>query len=38
MCYASAIAVTLVVVATAVSSVLVRVSGFGTMRSTLEGL
>jgi xylobiose transport system permease protein len=38
MGYASAIAVTLVVVATAVSSVLVRVSGFGTMRSTLEGL
>jgi xylobiose transport system permease protein len=38
MGYASAIAVTLVVVATAVSSVLVRVSGFGTMRSTLEGM
>jgi xylobiose transport system permease protein len=38
MGYASAIAVTLVVVATAASSVLVRVSGFGTMRSTLEGL
>lgn len=38
MGYASAIALTLVVVATAVSSVLVKVSGFGSMRSTLEGL
>jgi xylobiose transport system permease protein len=38
MGYASAIALTLVVVATAISTLLVKVSGFGKMRSTLEGL
>jgi xylobiose transport system permease protein len=38
MGYASAIALTLVVVATAVSTLLVKVSGFGAMRSTLEGM
>ena len=38
MGYASAIAFTLVVVATAASLVMVRVSGFGAMRSTREGL
>lgn len=38
MGYASAIAVALVVVATAVSLLLVRLTGFGAMRSTREGL
>ncbi|PJE94664.1 ABC transporter [Streptomyces carminius] len=38
MGYASAIATTLVVVATAVSLVMVRVSGFTAMRSTREGM
>ncbi|MFC3518306.1 carbohydrate ABC transporter permease [Streptomonospora nanhaiensis] len=36
--YASAIAFTLVVVATAVSLVMVRLTGFGAMRSTREGM
>ncbi|MEE1938231.1 sugar ABC transporter permease [Streptomyces sp. TRM 70361] len=38
MGYASAIATTLVVVATAVSLVMVRISGFTAMRSTREGM
>lgn len=38
MGYGSAIAVTLVVVATAVSLLLVRLTGFGAMRSTREGM
>jgi xylobiose transport system permease protein len=38
MGYASAIAVGLVVIATALSLVLVKVSGFGKMRSTIEGV
>lgn len=38
MGYASAIACTLVLVATAVSLLLVKLSGFGRMRSTQEGL
>ncbi|WP_067973308.1 carbohydrate ABC transporter permease [Nocardiopsis trehalosi] len=38
MGYASAIALTLVVAATAVSLVMVRVTGFGAMRSTREGM
>ncbi|MDA8371203.1 MAG: sugar ABC transporter permease [Nocardiopsaceae bacterium] len=36
--YASAIAFTLVVVATAVSLIMVRLTGFGAMRSTKEGM
>ena len=36
--YASAIAAALVVVATAVSLVIVKFSGFAKMRSTLEGM
>lgn len=38
MGYASAIAVTLVVVATAVSALLIWLTGFGRMRSTREGM
>jgi xylobiose transport system permease protein len=38
MGYASAIAVGLVVIGTALSLVLVKVSGYSRMRSTLEGL
>ncbi|GAA3721706.1 xylobiose transport system permease protein [Spinactinospora alkalitolerans] len=38
MGYASAIAFTLVIVATAVSLVMVRLTGFGSMRSTREGM
>lgn len=38
MGYASAIAVVLVVIGTAVSLLIVRFSGFATMRSTLEGI
>ena len=38
MGYASAIAVGLVLIGTALSLVIVRVSGYGQMRSTLEGL
>lgn len=36
--YAAAIATALVVVATALSLILVRFSGFGNMRSTREGM
>ncbi|MGH3880248.1 MAG: hypothetical protein ACRDSK_24770 [Actinophytocola sp.] len=36
--YASAIATVLVVVATAISLVIVKFSGFAKMRSTMEGL
>jgi xylobiose transport system permease protein len=38
MGYASALAFTLAVVATGISLLLVRLSGFGSMRSTREGL
>ncbi len=38
MGYASAVATVLVVVATAISLLMVRVSGFSSMRSTREGM